>query len=315
MKYSSYFQSLRETVSFLENNTILPIDSIVTLLLNSNSIYCLGIGKSSFIAGKMASLLRSICLNSHFIHPVDALHGDIGSFRENSVVLIYSKSGVGIEYETICLECKKRNVPIILITTSKDSQLSKLATITISVPILQEDPFFDTIPSVSSVSASIVSDLIVFGIIEASSLQKEEYLKNHPNGQIGFFLSSKVEDVFHSLSSIAIVNEGDSLKETIIQATKYPLGCVCVCSKSNKLVGIITDGDIRRYLVNNSDISNVIVESIMNKNPLVISKEASLKVAITLMESNDKKISVLPVVENGFLLGVIRLHDVMAFNF
>lgn len=315
MSYFTYFQSLKECISFIENNYHQSLQSAVTILTNSNVIFTIGIGKSSFVAGKFASVLKSIGKNSQFIHPTDAIHGDMGCFDSNSVLVIFSKSGVGSEYEQICKHCVHENIPIILITNSINSPLEKYCYSLISIPISFEDPFFNTIPSVSFAINSIVTDLLLFGIIEKIGITKEQYRKNHPAGQIGLLLSLQVKDVMHSLQNVGIVNQNDSLKTAIISATQFPLGCVCVCNNVGNLLGIITDGDIRRYLVDHSDISSVNVETIMNSSPITINAESTLKDAASLMEGIQKKVSVLPVVENSQLRGIVRLHDIMSVSF
>lgn len=314
MKYSSYFDALQNSIQQIQTSIVHSLDDAISILSTSSSIICLGIGKSSFVAQKFASVLKSIGKNAHFVHPTDALHGDLGSFVDSSVVVIFSKSGVGVEYEVICKECARKNISILLISSSQVTPLDKYCHSKIVVPIVSEDPFFNTIPSVSFVVNSILSDVLVFGIIDRIGVTKEQYLRNHPSGQIGYLLSTKTEDVCHSLEFVGIVTKNDSLKSAIIQATKYPIGCVCVCD-GESLVGIITDGDIRRYLVEHSDISSVLVKTLMNASPTVIDADLPLKEAVELMENGIKKISVLPVIKNEKLFGVLRLHDVLSVSF
>jgi arabinose-5-phosphate isomerase len=315
MSYSTYFQSLKDCISFIENNYPQSLQSAISVLTNSKVIFTIGIGKSSFVAGKFASVLKSIGKNAQFIHPTDAIHGDMGCFDGNSVVVVFSKSGVGSEYEQICKHCYRENIPIILITNSLNSPLEKYCSSLITIPITTEDPFFNSIPSVSFTVNTIITDLLVFGLIESIGISKEQYRKNHPAGQIGYLLTLQVKDLMHLLQNVGIVKQNDSLKSAIISATQFPLGCVCVCNDVGNLIGIITDGDIRRYLVDHSDVSTVNVESIMNNAPITITADASLKDAASLMEGIQKKVSVLPVVENNQLKGIIRLHDIMSVSF
>jgi len=312
MNYSAYFDSLQTSIYQIQSSIAPTLKDSVSILSYAPSIICLGIGKSSFIAQKFASVLKSIGKSAHFVHPTEALHGDLGSFDSHTVAVIFSKSGVGAEYEVICKECVRKNISIILISSSQVTPLDKYCSTKINLPIISEDPFFNTIPSVSFVVNSILSDLLVFGIIETLGVSKEQYLRNHPSGQIGYLLSTKIEEVCHT--EVGIVSKDDSLKSAIIQATKYPLGCVCVCD-GGTLLGIITDGDIRRYLVEHSDISSVLVQSLMNNSPTVIESELTLKDAVELMENGMKKVSVLPVINNEKLFGVLRLHDILSVSF
>lgn len=312
MKYSSYFESLQSSIHMIQSTIVPTLEVSISILSRAQTVFCLGIGKSSFIAQKFASVLKSIGKNAHFIHPTEALHGDMGSFDSQTAAVIFSKSGVGAEYEVICKECVRKNISIVLISTSQVTPLDKYCSSKIILPIVSEDPFFNTIPSVSYVVNSILSDLLVFGIIETLGVSKEQYLRNHPSGQIGYLLSTKIEEVCHT--KIGIVSKNDSLKSAIIQATTYPLGCVCVCD-GDTLLGIITDGDIRRYLVEHSDISSVLVHTLMSNSPTVIESELTLKDAVDLMENGVKKVSVLPVLKNNKLIGVLRLHDVLSVSF
>lgn len=312
MNYSTYFESLQDSIQQIQAKILPTLKDSISILSQSQTIVCLGIGKSSFIAQKFASVLKSIGKNAHFVHPTEALHGDLGSFDKQTGVVIFSKSGVGAEYEVICKECIRKNISIVLVTSSQVTPLDKYCSSKICLPIVSEDPFFNTIPTVSFVINNIISDLLVFGIIETLGVSKEQYLRNHPSGQIGYLLSTKIEEVCHS--EVGIVRKDDTLKSAIIQATKYPLGCVCVCD-GDTLLGIITDGDIRRYLVEHSDISSVLVQSLMNDSPTVIESELTLKDAVELMENGVKKVSVLPVIKNEKLFGVLRLHDVLSVSF
>lgn len=314
MKYTSYFEALTSGIQSIQASVLPSISDSISLLSGAQSIITLGIGKSSFVAQKFASVLKSIGKNAHFVHPTEALHGDLGSIDTQTVVVIFSKSGVGAEYEVICKDCFKKNIAIILISCSSVTPLDKYCRTKIILPILSEDPFFNTIPSTSFVVNSILSDLLVFGIIETLGISKEDYLQNHPAGQIGYLLSNKIEEVCHTLQAVGVVGKNDSLKSAIIQATKYPLGCVCVC-EGDSLLGIITDGDIRRYLVEHSDITSVDVQTLMNTNPTVIEADMTLKDAVDIMENGSKKVSVLPVIKNEKLFGVLRLHDVLSVSF
>jgi len=314
LQYSTYFEALQQSIIQIQSTIVPSLDKVIAILSNSNTVVCLGIGKSSFVAQKFASVLKSIGKAAHFVHPTEALHGDLGSFNEQSVIVIFSKSGVGAEYEIICQECVRKNISIVLICSSPITPLDSYCKAKICVPIDTEDPFFNTIPSVSFVVNSIVSDIIVFGVVESMGVTKDEYVRNHPAGQIGYLLSTKIEAVCHKVEVVGIVSKKDTLKTAIIEATKFPLGCVCVC-EGTTLVGIITDGDIRRYLVEHSDISSVLVESLMNGSPTIIDADLTLKDAVERMENGSKKISVLPVIKNEELFGVLRLHDVLSVSF
>lgn len=314
LQYSSYFEAIQQSILQIQSTIVPSLDNVISILSQSNNVVCLGIGKSSFVAQKLASVLKSIGKTAHYVHPTEALHGDLGSFNEKSAIVIFSKSGVGAEYEIVCQECVRKNSSIVLISSSPITPLDSFCKAKICVPIDTEDPFFNTIPSVSFVVNSILSDLIVFGIIESIGVTKDEYVRNHPAGQIGYLLSTKIEDVCHKVEVVGIVSKKDTLKSAIIQATKFPLGCVCVC-EGKTLVGIITDGDIRRYLVEHSDISSVLVESLMNTSPTVIEAHLTLKDAVERMENGSKKVSVLPVIKNEELFGVLRLHDVLSVSF
>lgn len=291
------------------------LDQACSMITRATNVVTCGVGKSGFVARKLAATLTSISRPAVFMHPTDALHGDIGVVRDSDVVIVVSKSGETRELIQLCNHIKSRNATIVSVTGNSNSTVATLSTVHIIAPCVSEIDSNNVVPSTSVLVAMLAGDILTMGVQSLMGSDPANFLRNHPAGAIGA-LSSSVGSSMSSGADIPVVGEGTPLIDAIVQMTAKSLGCVVVVSRELKLVGIITDGDIRRTVENLCDVTTLSVEHVMTKSPIAISPVASLLDALNCMEQPNRQISVLPVVApNSTLVGVIRLHDIMLRQF
>ncbi|MEN6295333.1 MAG: KpsF/GutQ family sugar-phosphate isomerase [Chloroherpetonaceae bacterium] len=282
------------------------------LIAHSNKVILSGIGKSGLIAKKIAATLSSYSISAVFLHPVEALHGDIGIIQQNDVVILVSKSGGTDEIVRLVPFIKSRNAKIISIITNPKSFLGANSDVVLEATIEREACPFGIAPTSSTTVALVIGDAIAISAAEISNITLQDFSKTHPLGTIGKTLTLQVKDVMHSNNSVPIIDETAFFKDAIIEISNKKLGCVLVVNALGYLVGIITDGDVRRTLQKFEEIKNIRVSDIMNHNPITIKQDIYLDVALSIMENRESQINVLPVVdESNKPIGVLRLHDII----
>ncbi|HPD32746.1 MAG TPA: KpsF/GutQ family sugar-phosphate isomerase [Bacteroidota bacterium] len=282
------------------------------LIANSNKVILSGIGKSGLIAKKIAATLSSYNLSAVFLHPVEALHGDIGIIQKNDVVIFVSKSGSTDEIVRLVPFIKSRNAKIISIITNTKSYLGANSDIVLEAAIEREACPFGIAPTSSTTVALVIGDALAIAAALLSKVTLKDFSRTHPLGTIGKTLTLQVKDIMHTNSNIPIINDKAFFKDAIIEISKKKLGCVLVINSIGKLVGIITDGDVRRTLQKFDEIKNIKVIDIMNQQPITVHEDIYLDVALSIMENRESQINVLPVVDDSNKpIGVIRLHDII----
>ena len=283
-------------------------------LLNTpdKKIIITGIGKSGHLGKRMAATFSSTGTPAAFLHPSEAVHGDLGIHQEKDPVIFLSNSGT--TQELIFLEpiLHARSSKIVAIVGKSPSPLSKVADVTLYAGVSEEADPLGIVPTSSFAVASSIADALASVLMTEKKFSETDYLKTHPAGQLGRNLMYKVSDVMKKREDIAILKKSSCLKETILKMTQFPQGIACVEDK-NKLVGVITDGDLRRAFNKFNSLDEVCAENIMTKTFEIACPSHSLGEALHKMEDRDSPISVLPVKKkNGKLEGVIRLHDIYA---
>ncbi|MBQ6268638.1 MAG: KpsF/GutQ family sugar-phosphate isomerase [Bacteroidetes bacterium] len=300
--------ALERTQSLINHN----FESAVDILANSNKIIVSGVGKSGIIAQKIAATLSSIGISAVFLHPVEALHGDIGMVQKGDVALLISKSGNTEELIRTLPYLKMRSAHIISIVGNLNSHLATNSDIVLDGSVMKEACPFNLAPTTSTTAALVIGDALAVSLMYKKNVTLEDFSRLHPLGQIGKSVRLMVRDVMHKLQDIAIVAKNTPFKDVLIEMTKKPFGCCCCIDEESKLLGIITDGDVRRILQKYDDIRGLIMDDVMTKNPIIIGEQAYLVEALALMENRgSKQISVLPVVCDNKLIGLIRIHDII----
>ncbi|MFA6571463.1 MAG: KpsF/GutQ family sugar-phosphate isomerase [Bacteroidota bacterium] len=284
----------------------------IDLLCASDNIFVSGIGKSGLVARKIASTMASYGLLAVYLHPVEALHGDIGIIGGNDAVILLSKSGSTEEIIKIVPFLKSRNTKIISIIGNLDSFLAYNSDAVIDASVDRESCPFNIAPTTSTTVAMGLGDALAVCCAIRKNVEREDFVKNHPLGQIGRNLTLQVKDVMHKNKSVPVVFSGASFREALIEITNKQLGCVVVLNKNRILKGIITDGDVRRIFQKYDNTREIKVDDIMSKNPATVMPDVFLGEALSLMETRESQISVLPVIDgNKKCIGIIRVHDIV----
>jgi len=280
----------------------------VELIVNtSGKIVASGIGKSFIAAQKIAASLSSIGTSSVFLSAGEASHGDLGMIAKGDTALIISNSGASAEIVHIINYCKSIKVPIISIVRNKNSFLCQESSISLLLPDFSEVAL--KIPSTSFTLTSVIGDALVACIVEAKKVTTEQYKTYHPGGKIGASLT-RVFELMRTGSEIPIIKTGSLMSEALILMTNKSLGCVVITDNDDRMIGIITDGDLRRHM--NSAIADMTVNEVMTASPKTI--EPNILVSEALDYMNSKKITKLIVAQGKNLVGIVSIHDCIALG-
>lgn len=286
--------------------------AIEIILNHRGKIIISGMGKSGHIARKIAATFSSIGQQAVFLHPAEAVHGDLGVYAPGDPTILLSKSGASDEILRLVPTLKAFNSPIIAIVGDVSSPLAELSDVVIDISFAKEADPLNIVPTTSAIVSLAIGDALAAEIMHIRGVSKHDFARFHPAGQLGRNLLLKVSDVMQRLDKCACVDMSDSLRKTVIEMTNHPLGAALVIDHSGELTGIITDGDIRRLLQKQVDIDDLKVHEVVVNHPKVVDINSSLGDAIAIMENRDSQISVLPVIDsnNTKVVGLIRLHDV-----
>ncbi len=271
-----------------------------------------GVGKSGFIAKKIASTMTSTGTPAIFIHPTEASHGDLGLIQKKDCLIILSKSGKSKELFDLSNYAKFKKVPIIFITCNKDCKLAKNSSCNILLPNLEEAGENKLAPTISTTMMTALGDAISLSISKKKKFSINDFGKLHPGGNIGAKFI-KIKERMHKSSKIPLSNNTTNMKDIILKMSQKGFGCVGIINKNKNLVGIITDGDLRRNMKN--QILQKKAEEVMTKKPKTILQNRHLRDALEIF--NKEKITVLFVLNNASSkkpIGIIHLHDCLTIN-
>ncbi len=267
-----------------------------------------GIGKSAVIAQKIVATFNSTGTPSIFMHAADAIHGDLGIVQQEDVVIIISKSGESPEIKVLVPLIKNFKNILIGMVGSIDSFLAKNSSIILNTTVEQEACPNNLAPTTSTTAQLVMGDAIAVCLMELKGFQSDDFAKFHPGGTLGKKLYLRVSDLYTANEKPQVL-AGQSLKEVIVEMTKKRLGITAVVDTDNTLLGIITDGDLRRMLEKSTAIDQITAGDIMTKNPKVIDAEELAVDALDQMRKNE--ITQLAVVNEKKYLGIIHLHDLI----
>ena len=266
-----------------------------------------GIGKSANIASKIVATFNSTGTPAIFMHAADAIHGDLGIIQPNDVVICISKSGNTPEIKVLLPLIKNYGNKIIAITGNVDSFLGKNAHFTINSYVEKEACPNNLAPTTSTTAQLVLGDALAVCLLELNNFSSKDFAKYHPGGALGKKLYLRVSDLMER-NEVPKVYKNTPLKDVIIEISEKRLGSTAVL-EDNKIVGIITDGDLRRMLKNNTDITAITAADIMSKNPKTIAHDAMAITALETMENNS--ITQILVENNQEYVGVVHLHDLL----
>ncbi|MBI5730212.1 MAG: KpsF/GutQ family sugar-phosphate isomerase [Ignavibacteriales bacterium] len=283
----------------------------VELIFNSHGrVVFTGMGKSGIIARKIVATLNSTGTAAIFMHPTDALHGDLGMVRKNDIVILISKSGHTEELIQLIPMFKRINVTIIGMLGEIDSKLARECDIVLNAGVKEEACPHDLAPTTSTTVALVLGDALAISLLEKRGFTAEDFAMLHPGGSLGKRLSLKIEEIMITGKDIPVVDEKESLKDAILMITSKRLGATCVVNGEGVLTGIITDGDLRRLLEKTLDIKSLTAKDVMTKKPKTINKDFLASFALQQME-NFNITSIIVVDKLNKPEGIVHLHDLV----
>ena len=269
-----------------------------------------GMGKSGLVARKIVATMNSTGTASIFLHPTDAVHGDLGMVRGEDVVVCISKSGDTEEIRELLPMFKRLGVKIISLVGNVTSHLAKQSDIVLDISVREEACPHDLAPTASTTATLAMGDALAIALLHKRNFTEEDFAMFHPGGNLGKRLFLKVEEMMVSGDAVPKVKDTVPLSEAIMQMTSKRLGATCVVDSGEKLVGIITDGDLRRLLQKTTNVANLTAAQAMNRNPKTIRPD--ILAAAALEEMENFNITQLVVVDGGHRpVGVVHLHDLV----
>jgi arabinose-5-phosphate isomerase len=269
-----------------------------------------GMGKSGIVARKIVATMNSTGTPALFMHPSDAVHGDLGMVRDDDVVICLSKSGDTHELLQLLPMLKRVGVPIISFVGNLNSHLAHQSDIVLDISVEEEACPHDLTPTSSTTAMLVMGDALSVTLLEKKNFSKEDCAAFHPGGNLGKRLLLKIEELMVNGAAVPRVELGTKLKDAIIEMTSKRLGATCVVDGEGKLRGIITDGDLRRLLQKTTDVTRITAEDAMSKNPKTIKKGVLAAKALQTME--EFSITQLIIVDDHHRpLGIVHLHDLV----
>ncbi len=269
-----------------------------------------GMGKSGHIARKIAATMSSTGTAAYFVHPGEASHGDLGMVTAQDVVIALSYSGESDELLTIVPSIKRQGAHLISITGNPKSSLALAADVHLNGSVAQEACPMGLAPTASTTAALALGDALAVALLDAKGFGEEDFARSHPGGSLGRRLLTRVRDVMHSKASIPLVHEGATLADAVLEISRKGLGMTAIVDDKKHLLGIYTDGDLRRTLEKKLDFSTTPVSTVMSRNPRSIGPDALAVEAVQLMEQYN--ISQLPVVDaDKKLVGALNMLDLL----
>ena len=284
---------------------------MVELIYNSKGRLIIGgIGKSGIVGRKIVATLNSTGTRSIFLHPVEAMHGDLGMVSHEDIFLALSNSGETDELNILIPSIRNMGCTVIAFTGKTDSTLAKNSDIIIDVGVNKEACPLGLVPTASTTALLAMGDALAVVLINKKHFQTSDFKKIHPGGAIGQRLSGKVSDIMIAGDLIPLVGKGVPMEEAVKIIDRSKLGTALILSADKTLAGIITDGDIRRFIVRHTTIAGSTVEDLMTINPQTTSPDTPAYDALNIMEKY--QITVLPVTDySGNICGVLHLHDIL----
>jgi len=272
-----------------------------------------GMGKSGHIARKIAATLSSTGSPAMFVHPAEASHGDLGMITDKDVVLALSNSGTTDEILAILPLFKRKGVPLICMTGNPESIMASTADVNIDASVAEEACPLGQAPTASTTVALVLGDALAMALLEARGFTQEDFAFSHPGGRLGRRLLLRVRDVMHAGDDIPAVKDKTLLRDALYEISSKGLGMTTVVSDDNELLGVFTDGDLRRTLDAGHDVLSVTINQVMSRNCKTIVGSALASEAARIMQENS--IYTLVVVDsNNRMDGIIRMHDLLRAN-
>ena len=293
------------------SNISFDIEKAIDLIMSSKGkLIITGVGKSGLVGAKIAATLASTGTSSFFLHPTEAMHGDLGMIGENDIVLGISYSGESDELVQILPHLKRFNIPLIAMARNPESTLAKYADVFINIKVDKEGCPLDAAPMSSTTLTMAMGDALAVCLMRKRDFKKEDFASFHPGGSLGKQLFVKVDDLLRK-ENLPVVSRETKLKDAILVMSEGRLGSVIITDKDDKVIALLSDGDLRRALMNDNFSMDCKVEDIATMNPKRL-KNKELLASDALQVIEDYKIQLLIVTdENDKLIGVLHIHDLI----
>lgn len=299
---------------FFSHIDLTHCEKIISKILEVKGVlFFTGVGKSGFIAQKVAATLLSTGSKAFFLHPIDALHGDLGMVSKEDMVVIFSKSGETEELLHLLPYLRNKGAQILAITSTPNCSLAKGSDFSLILPCENELCPFDLAPTISAEIQLLFGDVLAVALMDAKHFSLDDYVFNHPGGRIGRRISMKVRDLMLDKERTPLCLSDNLLEEVLVDFSDKRCGCMIVVDEKHRLKGIFTDGDLRRALQKKGErVLKEKIGDLMTLAPKMIEAEESAWEALKKMEGDQKQpIMVLPVVEDQEVVGIIKMHDLI----
>lgn len=300
---------------FFQHLNIEQMHQILQVLHDCKGLILLtGVGKSGLIAEKIAVTMTSTGTRALFLSPTNALHGDLGIAHKGDVFVIISKSGESEEILSLIPYIRNKGVTIVSIIGAPNSRVAKASDLVLVLPKIRELCPFDMAPTTSTTMQTIIGDVLTIALMRMKKITIEEYIKSHPGGKIGKKITLKVKDLMLGKEKIPLCKPGDKLVDTLVELSNKQCGCVIIVDEMKRMLGIFTDGDLRRALQKNGSFAlESEMQALMTKSARSIGPDILAWEALEAMESDQKHpIMVLPVLEEDRkVIGIVKMHDIV----
>lgn len=304
----------RNIESYFERLDLNAVSQVVQECLHTQGLIVFtGVGKSGIIAEKIAMTMISTGTKALYLPPTNFLHGDIGILSENDLFVLMSRSGETEELLNLVPFAKKRGSRLLAIVSNPDSRLAKQCDLSVTLPFEKELCPFDLAPTSSTTVQLLFGDLLAIALMRSKGFDLSAYALNHPSGSIGKKMSVTVEDLMCKDNHVPLAHPNDRLIDVLVELTNKKCGALLVADERKNFLGIFTDGDLRRALqTQGSDVLQKPMGELMTPSALTIEKDKLAWDALKMMQRDPKRfVMVLPVLEQGKVAGILRMHDIV----
>jgi arabinose-5-phosphate isomerase len=308
--FEAQIAALRRAQSQIEPHFSPAVALILEAVQKKGKVVVTGVGKSGIIAHKISATLASTGTPSVFLNASEALHGDLGMVSQGDVVLMLSKSGTTLELIKMIPTLQRVGAKTIGIFGNIHTRLSESLDLVLDGSVEREACPLNLAPTSSTTVALVIGDALAIALMQAQNFRPADFALYHPAGQLGRNLLLTAADVMHKGEKLPLIDRKATLKSAVLMLTQKNLGALCVCNQKNELEGILTDGDIRRWLTK-SDKLDEKVENLMTTAPTTVAPTDTLAQVIAVMENPNKQIYTVPVVEGKICVGLVRMHDIL----
>lgn len=286
-------------------------EQAVSMIMDCTSrLVITGIGKSGIIGQKISATLNSTGTPSFFLHPVEAMHGDLGMVSPSDVILAISYSGETVELNNLLSSLRERTVRIIAMTGNPKSTLASCAEVVLNVSVPKEACPLGLAPTTSTTATLVLGDALAVSLLKLKQFKEEDFRRNHPGGSLGERLKVAVKEVMVAGDKVPLVTDSARVSEAVAELNNKNLGAVLIVSSDQLLQGIITDGDVRRFILGDKNMDDLELGNVMTRDPVTINSSLLAADALSIMQRYE--ITVLPVVDDlNRLEGMLHLHELL----